>query len=71
MRIGDHRNLSVFCCLQYHSYKFEIPLPAIIEEFSAACNHRSRIKTEEKAKVIASVYGEEFIKFLVALYCFA
>ena len=29
--------------------------------------HRRRIKTEEKAKVIASVWGEEFIKFLAAL----
>ena len=32
--------------------------------------HRRRIKTEEKAKVVASVGGgggEEFIKFLVAL----
>ena len=29
--------------------------------------HRRRIKTEEKAKVVAAVCGEEFIKFLAAL----
>ena len=29
--------------------------------------HRRRIKTEEEAKVVASVWGEEFIKFLAAL----
>ena len=29
--------------------------------------HRRRIKTEEKAKVVASVWGEEFIQFLAAL----
>ena len=29
--------------------------------------HIRRIKTEEKAKVVASVRGEEFIKFLAAL----
>ena len=29
------------------------------------CNaHRRRIKTEEKAKVVASVWEEEFIQFL-------
>ena len=25
------------------------------------CNHRRRIKTEEMAKVVASVWGKEFI----------
>ena len=31
-----------------------------------------RIKTEEEAKVVASVWGEEFIQLLAALmYCFA
>ena len=29
--------------------------------------HRRRIKTEEKAKVVASVWGEEFIQFLAAI----
>ena len=29
--------------------------------------HRRKIKTEEKAKVVASVWGEEFIQFLDAL----
>ena len=29
--------------------------------------HRKRIKTEEKAKVVAAVWGEKFIKFLAAL----
>ena len=30
-------------------------------------HHRRRIKTEEKAKVVASVLGEEFIQLLAAL----
>ena len=29
--------------------------------------HRKRIKTEEKAKVVAAVWGEECIQFLAAL----
>ena len=29
--------------------------------------HRRRIKTEEKAKVVASVWGEEFIQFIATL----
>ena len=29
--------------------------------------HRRRIKTEEKAKIVASVWGAEFIQFLAAL----
>ena len=29
--------------------------------------HRRRIRTEEKAKVVTSVWGAEFIQFLVAL----
>ena len=29
--------------------------------------HKRRIKTEEKAKVVASVWGEEFIQFLASL----
>ena len=36
------------------------------------CLHRRRIRTEEKAKVVAAVLEEEFIKFLAALHsCFA
>ena len=30
-------------------------------------NHRRRIKTEEKAKVVISVWGAKFIQFLAAL----
>ena len=29
-------------------------------------NHRRRNQTEEKAKVVASVFGEDFIQFLAA-----
>ena len=29
--------------------------------------HRRRIKTEEKAKIVAAVWGAEFIQFLAAL----
>ena len=32
--------------------------------------HRRRIKTEENAKVVASVWGTEFIQFLAALDIF-
>ena len=32
--------------------------------------HRRRIKTEEKAKVVAAVWGTELIKFLAALAFF-
>ena len=32
--------------------------------------HRRRINTEEKAKVVAAVWGTEFIKFLAALAIF-
>ena len=32
--------------------------------------HRRRIKTEENAKVVAAVWGTEFIKFLAALDIF-
>ena len=31
--------------------------------------HRRRINTEEKAKVVAAVKGEECIQFLATLYC--
>ena len=34
---------------------------------SLCCNHRRRTKTEEKAKVVASVWGKELIQFLAAL----
>ena len=32
--------------------------------------HRRRLKTKEKANVVASVWGEEFIQFLAALTIF-
>ena len=31
------------------------------------CTHRRRIKTGEKAKVVTSVWGEDFIQFLSML----
>ena len=39
------------------------PGPAIIQSE----NHRRRINTEEKAKVVAAVWGTELIQFLAAL----
>ena len=33
--------------------------------------HRRRIKTEEKAVVVAAVWGEKFIQFLAALAVFS
>ena len=38
--------------------------------FKIALNHRIRIKTDEKAKVLAPVWGTELIKFLVTLSTF-
>ena len=38
-----------------------------LTEKSLSCPHRRRIKTEEWAKVVASVYGEESIQFLAVL----
>ena len=35
--------------------------------FYYSYSHIRRIKTEEKAKVVAYVWGEEFMKFLAAL----
>ena len=37
------------------------------EEEEGRGAYRRRIKTEEKAKVVASVWGAEFIQFLAAL----
>ena len=34
---------------------------------NVSLSHRRRINTEEKAKVVASVRGAEFIQFLAAL----
>ena len=34
---------------------------------AVAQGNRRRIKTSEKAKVVASVWGKEFIQFLAAL----
>ena len=34
---------------------------------NAGGTHRRRIKMEEKAKVVSSVWGEEFTQFLAAL----
>ena len=41
--------------------------PVSLIRFAIATHYRRRIKTEEKAKVIASVRGEEFIHILAAL----
>ena len=39
--------------------------------YNVQCTYsKRRIKTEEKAKVVASVCGEEFIQFLAALAIF-
>ena len=44
------------------------PIPAESQQhFFIYVQHRRRIKTEEKAKVIASVWREEFFQFLAAL----
>ena len=37
------------------------------ENVSHSYGNRRRIKTEEKAKVVSSVWGAEFIQFLAAL----
>ena len=42
-------------------------LLAFIKYFTVQCRHRRRINTKEKAKVVAGVWGTEFIKFLALL----
>ena len=37
------------------------------DSLTEICHHRRRIKTEEKAKVVASVWGEECIQFFAVL----
>ena len=37
---------------------------------SLHCTHRKRIYTEEKAKVVAAVWGTEFIQLFVTLAIF-
>ena len=53
-----------------------IPLPPtmnppmtehILTNLKLEQTHRRRIMTEEKAKVVSSVWGEEFVQFLAAL----
>ena len=45
--------------------KIAIAIPFYGSNINAT--HRRRIKTEAKAKVVASVWGPEFIQFLAAL----
>ena len=40
------------------------------EEAPVRDDHRRRVETEAKAKVVASVWGAKFIKFLAALAIF-
>ena len=42
-----------------------VRVTGVVEAARAYC--RRRIKTEEKAKVVNSVWGEEFIQFLAVL----
>ena len=42
------------------------PVPPPAPEIRVQAGHRRRIKTKAKAKVVASVWGEEVIQFLAA-----
>ena len=42
-------------------------LPVKLLVYCTQCTHRRRIYTEEKAKVVAAVWGTEVIQFLDAL----
>ena len=46
---------------RYRPQRPDIPYPQRLP------SHRRRIKSEEKAKVVRSVWGTEFIQFLAAL----
>ena len=43
------------------------PSIELLSDAVVKLTHRRKIKTEEKVKVVASVWGEEFINFLAAL----
>ena len=49
---------------------FQNKLPSFTGLGLSEHGHRRRIKTEAKAKVVASVWGTEFIQFLAALAIF-
>ena len=52
-----------------NTYKRFDKVKNLINYSNSCCNscNRRKIKAEGKAKVVASVWGEEFIQFLVAL----
>ena len=50
-----------------HRRKLKNPTSGCKFMFWNLFTHRRSIKTDEKAKVVAFVWGEEFIKFLAAL----
>ena len=43
------------------------PSIKLLADAGSKLTHRRKMKTEEKVKVVASVWGEEFINFLAAL----
>ena len=51
----------------YHAVKLFYPFDTLHSPLSVLRTQRRRIKTEEKAKVVASVWEEEFIQFLEKL----
>ena len=52
--------------MQLWSRQWEVCMITVVFIFDTA-NHRRRMETEAKAKVVASVWGAEFIQFLAAL----
>ena len=63
------RKKDLMCC-RAHPHKYRKPTQHsvhCIKCYLRSCQHRRRINTEENAKVVAAVWGTEFIKFLAAL----
>ena len=55
------------CHSPIYACAFITSLPLTTVTYPFARDHRRRIKTEEKAKVVPAVWGTEFIQFLAAL----
>ena len=63
----DTKNLPTQCAYSYNRKKTKIYNNFNNKDTELGLYHRRRIKTEEIAKVVAAVGGEEFIQFLAAL----
>ena len=59
MQLGEYKNVRIF--------KEKGTDASLLFFTNQGCNHKKRIHTEEKAKVVAADWGIELIDFLAAL----